>query len=95
MPKARVIKFDRHGGPSVLEAREVSVPDPPKGHVRIQVKAVGLNRAEINFRNGTTGSPRFPAAIGYEAAGLIDAVGEGVEGFERGEKVAVLPGLDM
>ena len=95
MPKARVIKFEKHGGPSVLELREASVPDPPRGHVRIRVKAVGLNRAEINFRNGTTASPQFPSTIGYEAAGLIDALGEDVEGFECGDRVAVLPGLDM
>ncbi|MEJ2408780.1 MAG: zinc-dependent alcohol dehydrogenase family protein [Novosphingobium sp.] len=95
MPKARVIKFDKHGDPSVLEPHEVYVPDPPKGHVRINVKAAGLNRAEINFRSGATVSPRFPSTIGYEAAGLIDAVGEEVEGFECGDRVAVLPGLDM
>lgn len=95
MSKARIIKFDRHGDPSVLEARDVHVPDPPKGHVRISVKAVGLNRAEINFRKGATASPRFPSTIGYEAAGVIDALGEGVQGFASGDRVAVLPGLDM
>ena len=95
MLKARIIKFDQHGDPSVLELREVYVPDPPKGHVRIKVKAVGLNRAEINFRKGAAASPRFPSGIGYEAAGVIDALGEDVQGLEIGDRVAVLPGLDM
>ena len=95
MPNARVIKFDGHGGPSVLVPREVEVPDPPKGHVRIKVKAVGLNRAEVNFRNGGSYTPQFPSTLGFEAAGLIDAVGEGVNGFSCDERVAVLPGLNM
>jgi NADPH2:quinone reductase len=95
MPKARVIKFEKHGDPSVLELRDVFVPDPPRGHVRISVKAVGLNRAEINFRKGATASPRLPSSIGYEAAGLIDALGEDVRDFACGDQVAVLPGLDM
>lgn len=95
MVRARVIQFDSHGDPSVLQLREVDVPGPTSGHVRINVKAVGLNRAEVNFRNGTSASPQFPSTIGYEAAGLVDAVGEGVEGFECGDRVAVLPGLNM
>jgi len=95
MSKARVIKFDRHGDPSVLKLRDVEVPDPPPGHVRINVQAVGLNRAEINFRNGTTATPKFPSTIGYEAAGMIDAVGEGVAGFACGDRVAVLPSQSM
>lgn len=95
MTKARIIQFDRHGDPSVLELREVDVPAPPVGHVRISVKAVGLNRAEIGFRKGSGASPRFPSRIGYEAAGVIDALGEDVQGFACGDQVAVLPALDM
>ena len=80
---ARVVRFHETGGPEVLKIEEVEVPAPKKGEVRIAVKALGLNRAESMFRSGQyLEDPKFPARLGYEASGTVEAIGEGVEGFQ-------------
>ena len=89
---ARVVRFHEIGGPEVLKVEEVEVPAPKAGEVQIRVKAMGLNRAEVMFRTGRyVTQPSFPALNGYEAAGTIEAVGEGVEGFSVGDAVSVVP----
>ncbi|MFI9613388.1 zinc-dependent alcohol dehydrogenase family protein [Streptomyces sp. NPDC052023] len=88
----RLVQFDRLGGPDVLTLRDVEVGAPEAGEVRIRVDAIGLNRAEIMYREGTYfDTPRFPSTLGYEAAGVIEAVGGGVDGFSEGDLVAVVP----
>jgi NADPH:quinone reductase-like Zn-dependent oxidoreductase len=73
-----------------LENIEVAPPGP--GEVRIQVKALGLNRAESMYRLGRyVEDPAFPSGLGYEAAGTVERVGPGVTGFARGEPVSVVP----
>lgn len=91
----RVVRFHRLGGPQVLQVDQVEVGPPGPGEVRIRVAAIGLNRVEAMFRSGGFGAPPLPATIGYEAAGVIDAVGEGVAGVQVGDRVATLPGLPM
>ncbi|MBL1804463.1 alcohol dehydrogenase, partial [Klebsiella pneumoniae] len=60
--------------------------------VQIRVQAIGLNRAEIMYRNGQyVIEPEFPARLGYEAAGVVQAVGENVEAFTTGDLVSVIP----
>jgi synaptic vesicle membrane protein VAT-1 len=84
----RAVVITRHGGPEVLEVREL--PDPPvgPGEVRIAVKASGINFADTLARAGTyPDAPRPPCVVGYEVAGEIESVGEGVEGFEPGDRV--------
>ncbi|MFJ4466855.1 zinc-dependent alcohol dehydrogenase family protein [Streptomyces sp. NPDC089424] len=89
---ARRVQFDRLGGPEVLTLRDVETVAPGAGEVRIRVDAIGLNRAEIMYREGSYfDRPRFPSGLGYEAAGVIDAVGAGVAGFTEGDSVAVVP----
>ncbi|WP_228923941.1 alcohol dehydrogenase catalytic domain-containing protein, partial [Streptomyces sp. DH7] len=89
---AQLVQFDRIGGPEVLTLREVALHDPGAGEVRIRVDAIGLNRAEIMYREGAYFyQPVFPSTLGYEAAGVIEAVGEGVRGFAAGDPVAVVP----
>ncbi len=89
---ARIVRFHQTGGPEVLQIDEVEVPAPQKGEVRIQVKALGLNRAESMFRLGQyLEEPRFPARLGYEAAGTIEAIGEGVTGLRVGDAVSTIP----
>jgi NADPH:quinone reductase-like Zn-dependent oxidoreductase len=58
---------------------EVPAPEPGAGEIRLRVKAIGLNRAKISFRAATYGPPpaAFPAQLGLEASGAIDAVGAG------------------
>jgi len=85
----------RTGGPEALSVDEVAVETPGPGEVRIAVHAIGLNRVESMFRGGDFGAPAFPARIGYEAAGVVEALGEGASGFKPGDRVAVLPGIEM
>ena len=64
--------------------------------MRITVKALGLNRAESMFRNGQyLEQPQFPARNGYEAAGTIESIGEGVEGLAPGDAVSTIPGFPL
>lgn len=89
---AKQVQFDRTGGPEVLRIVEVEVPAPAAGEVRIAVKAIGLNRAESMYRSGSyIIDPVFPARLGSEAAGVIEAVGPGVTGLAPGDRVAVVP----
>lgn len=89
---AKQVRFESIGGPEVLQIVEVDVPAPGPGEVRIAVKALGLNRAESMYRSGTyIIDPIFPARLGSEAAGVIDAVGPDVTGLAPGDRVAVVP----
>jgi NADPH:quinone reductase len=72
------------------------IPTPGPGEVRIKVRAIGLNRAENLFHQGYyMYTPNPGAPIGYEAAGVIDAVGAGVEGLSLGQKVSTVPAFSM
>ncbi len=89
---ARHIRFHETGGPEVLKIEEVPTPEPKAGEVRISVRALGLNRAESMYRTGRyVIDPVFPATMGYEASGVIDALGAGVDGFAVGDSVSVIP----
>jgi NADPH:quinone reductase-like Zn-dependent oxidoreductase len=93
---ARVVRFHKLGGPEVLQIDQADVPPPGKGEVQIAVKALGLNRAEAMFRRGQyLEDPRLPARIGYEAAGLVAAVGSGVAGFQVGDAVSTIPSFSL
>jgi NADPH:quinone reductase-like Zn-dependent oxidoreductase len=94
---ARVVQLEEVGGPEVLKVVDVDVRAPKFGEVRINVKAIGLNRAESMFRNGLyVVGPTFPGSgIGYEAAGTIESIGEGVTGFDIGDAVSVIPAFMM
>src|SRR5438874_5387902 len=93
---AKVVRFHEVGGPEVLKIEEVEVPPPGKGEVQIRIHALGLNRAEQMFRTGIyISQPKFPARNGYEAAGTVAAIGEGVKGFTIGDAVSVIPGFDL
>ena len=93
---ARVVRFHRLGGPEVLQIETLDVPPPGPGEVRINVKALGLNRAESMFRRGQyLEEPKVPSRLGYEAAGTIDAVGAGVSGLEPGDAVSTIPAFPL
>ncbi|MBB4256981.1 MULTISPECIES: zinc-dependent alcohol dehydrogenase family protein [unclassified Bradyrhizobium] len=93
---ARVVRFHRHGGPEVLGIETVNVLPPAKGEVQIRIRALGLNRAEALFRSGTyIETAQFPSGLGLEAAGLVEAVGEGVAGFAPGDAVSIVPPTSM
>jgi len=93
---SRIVEFTSYGAPEVLKFKNVPDPQPAAGEVRIRVKAIGLNRAESMWRHGEYIEPvNLPARLGYEAAGTIDALGEGVAGFKIGEAVDVIPNFSM
>ena len=92
----KVIRFHETGGPDVLQYEDVEVANPGAGEVRVKVEAIGLNRAEAMFRSGAyLEDPQLPAGIGYEGAGIVDSVGEGVEGCAEGDAVSVIPAFSM
>ena len=92
----RIVRFHETGGPEVLRIEEVEAAAPGRAEVRLRVHALGLNRAEVMFRTGQyLDQPNFPARIGYEAAGTVEAVGEGVSHVKPGDKVSVIPGFSM
>jgi NADPH:quinone reductase-like Zn-dependent oxidoreductase len=73
-----------------VEAIDVGRPGP--GEVRMRIEAIGLNRSEAAFRAGQYPvKPKLPTLIGYEAAGVIESLGNGVQGFSAGDRVCVLP----
>ncbi|MFD5630187.1 zinc-dependent alcohol dehydrogenase family protein [Streptomyces sp. NPDC127072] len=89
---AQLVQFDRLGGPEVLTLRDAASRAPGAGKIRIRVDAIGLNRAEIMYREGAYFyQPVFPSTLGYEAAGVVEAVGDGVRDFSAGDPVAVVP----
>lgn len=93
---ARVVRFHRHGGPEVLRIETVDVAPPGRCEVQIRVKALGLNRAEALLRRGTyIETATFPSGLGLEAAGIVEAIGEGVSGFSPGEVVSIVPPVSM
>src|ERR1700728_3630766 len=93
---SRMIKFVQPGGPEVLEFIEVETPAPSSHEVRIKVKAIGINRADSMWRNDKyVESPIFPAGLGYEAAGIVDAVGKDVADFTVGDIVSTVPAFSL
>ena len=88
----RIVRFHETGGPEVLKVGEVPLEAAGEGEVRIAVAAFGLNYAETMLRRGVyIADPIFPARIGLEAAGTVDALGPGVTGFAIGDRVGVVP----
>jgi NADPH:quinone reductase-like Zn-dependent oxidoreductase len=93
---AKIVRFHRPGDASVLQLEDVPPKEPSCGEVRIKVAAFALNRAEIYFRqNQYIHPPSLPSRIGYDAAGVIDAVGEGVTNVKVGERVATYPAFNQ
>ena len=91
--RMRQIVIPRHGGPEVLEVRELPDPSPEPGEVRVRVEAVGINFADILARMGLyPDAPALPAVVGFETAGRIDAVGRGVSDDMVGLPVIALVG---
>ncbi|MFF4503852.1 zinc-dependent alcohol dehydrogenase family protein [Streptomyces sp. NPDC001401] len=94
---ARTVLFHEIGEPEVLRIEDAAVPDVAPGQVLVRVEALGLNRAEVLFRSGTCYyQPTLPASrLGYEAAGVVEAVGEGVTELAVGDPVLTGPGIEM
>ncbi|MBU1461876.1 MAG: quinone oxidoreductase [Gammaproteobacteria bacterium] len=86
------IQFSQHGGPEVLEQVDVPVAAPGVGEVRVRNHAIGLNFIDTYFRSGLYAPPTLPSGLGTEGAGVVDALGEGVDDFAVGDRVAYATG---
>jgi NADPH:quinone reductase-like Zn-dependent oxidoreductase len=92
----RIVRFHETGEADVLKLEELPLADPGQGEVRLKVEAIGLNRAEVLFRQGLyLEAPELPSRIGYEAAGVVDAVGDGVHDVKIGDRVSTIPSFSM
>ncbi len=85
---ATAIVMRETGGPEVLRAEPVSVGAPRAGELRVRQTAIGVNFHDVYVRTGLYQTLRLPGTPGIEAAGVVEAVGEGVEGFAPGDRVA-------
>jgi NADPH:quinone reductase-like Zn-dependent oxidoreductase len=93
---ARIVRFHQTGDADVLRIEDLPLQEPGEGEVRLKVEAIGLNRAEVMFRRGQyLEAPELPSRIGYEAAGVIDAVGPGVTGLRVGDRVSTIPAFSV
>ena len=87
----RQVVIPRYGPPEVFELRELPDPVPGEGEVRISVRAAGVNFADVLARMGLyPDAPKPPVVVGYEVAGVVDAVGRGVSTPQEGDRVVAL-----
>lgn len=82
------IRVHEYGGPEALTWDEVPLPAPRPGEALVRHQAIGLNYIDVYFRTGLYKAPALPATIGMEAAGIVEAVGEGVTHVAPGDRVA-------
>lgn len=92
----RIIRFHRFGGPEVLQVEDIELAPPAADEVRIRVKAIGINRADLLMRQGTyIENPSLPSGLGLEAAGTVEEVGAEVSTVMPGDVVSVIPPTSM
>ena len=89
---SKVVRIHEQGPPEVLRIEELEPGEPGAGEVRVRIDAIGLNRSEAAFRDGQYPvKPKFPAPMGYEACGVVEALGGDVRDVQPGQRVCVLP----
>ena len=84
----KAIRIHRTGGPDAMRWEDVEVGAPGPGEVRIRHEAVGLNFIDVYFRTGLYPAPSLPFSPGMEGAGVVEAVGEGVDTLAAGDRIA-------
>jgi NADPH:quinone reductase-like Zn-dependent oxidoreductase len=90
---AKIVRFHKTGSAEVLQFDELPITEPKPNEVRLRVKALGLNRADVMYRSGQyLETPILPSKNGYEASGIIEAVGQGVDPTWIGKTVSTVPG---
>jgi NADPH:quinone reductase-like Zn-dependent oxidoreductase len=90
----RAVFIESHGGPEVVRVGELPDPVPGAGEVRVRVVKAALNHLDLWVRRGIPGiEPSFPHVLGADGAGVVDAVGAGVEDVAEGDEVYIQPGL--
>jgi NADPH2:quinone reductase len=87
----RVVMLTKPGGPDVLQVVELPIEQPGPGQLRVRVLAAGVGSTDLSMLAGNYPyAPKMPFVPGYEIAGVVDAIGPGVAGFEVGQRVAAL-----
>ena len=93
---AKIVRFHHVGGPEVLKIEDVPSRQPSKGEVSLSVQAIGLNRAESMFMHGYyLEPPQLPATLGYEASGIVTAIGAQVDPSWLNKSVSTMPAFSM
>lgn len=88
MTKVYAVRVHKLGGPEELRYEQVEVGDPGPGEARVRHTAIGLNFTDLHFRTGRYPLAQLPHVIGMEAAGVVEAVGDGVTEVKAGDRVA-------
>ena len=86
------IRIHQHGGPEVLQLEQVTLKQAGPGEVHIRHSAIGLNFIDVYVRTGLYPVPELPCGIGFEGSGVIEALGENVDYFKVGDRVAYAGG---
>jgi NADPH:quinone reductase-like Zn-dependent oxidoreductase len=89
----RAVRIHEDGGPEVLVLEEAPNPVPGPGEVLVRLRASALNHLDVWIRKGLPSVPK-PRILGADGAGVVEALGEGVSGFEPGERVVLNPGIE-
>jgi len=88
MTTCKAVRVHEDGGPEVLKFDDIDVAAPAPGEIRIRHTAIGLNFIDVYMRTGLYPLPALPTTIGMEGAGVVEALGQGVEGLSVGDRVA-------
>ena len=92
---SKVVRIHEQGGPEVLRIEDLEVGAPGAGELRLRIEAIGLNRSEAAFRAGQYPvKPKFPTLMGYEACGVVEALGDGVKDFKAANGCACCRRID-
>jgi len=89
----KAVRIHEDGGPEVLRYEDVPEPEPGSSEVLIRLRAASLNHLDIWVRKGLPSVPK-PHILGADGVGIVEALGEGVRGFEPGQRVVINPGLE-
>jgi zinc-binding alcohol dehydrogenase/oxidoreductase len=89
----KAVRIHEDGGPEVLRYEDVPDPEAGPGEVLVRLRAASLNHLDIWVRRGLPSVPK-PRILGADGSGVVEALGEGVNGFEPGQRVVVNPGLE-
>ncbi len=93
---AKIVRFHKTGAAEVLQLDELPLPEPAANEVRLRVKAIGLNRAEVMFReNHYLVTPELPSKLGYEASGTVEAIGPNVDPSWLGKTASTVPAFPL
>lgn len=88
----KAVRIHEDGGPEVLRYEDVADPEPGPGEVLVSLRAAALNHLDVWVRKGLPSAPK-PRILGADGAGVVAALGDGVSGFEIGDRVVVNPGI--